>query len=327
MGKYRFLFSVRWVSLFLLALLASLVCLYLAQWQMGRKEALDYSNERISQNYDAQPLDFSSDPALFSKSSSDLRWHPVALEGHYLADEQLLVRHRPFKGLNGFEVLVPFQTLQGPIVLVDRGWVEAAFGDASAPAGQVPAAPSGQVRLVVRLVEGEIDRGDSALAGQVGSIDLPEIAQMTGLDLEQAQYGVLASEDPAPATAPLALERPEEDYGPNLSYSVQWYCFAGMFLLAYAWSARQKVRNDELDAQVLAELGAYFGQFYDQQGRYIGQEDEQLVRRRMDFFDDMPAHMRSIVRPKLPSSSSAAFQDELEEDAIVDRLYGKDSSL
>ncbi|ORC21953.1 cytochrome oxidase biogenesis protein Surf1, facilitates heme A insertion [Rothia nasimurium] len=319
MKKYGFLLSGKWVGLFVLTVVASLVCLYLANWQMSRKEALDFSNERISQNYDAAPLALSQQPHLFASSNPELRWQPVTMTGTYLPEYQYLVRNRPSKGVNGYEVLVPFRTVDGPLVVIDRGWVEAAFGDAGATAQSVPAPPSGEVTVTARVVEGEIDTGGSPIAGQLTSIDLAEMAQLTGLPLDTANYGVLASEDPAPASAPVAQEKPEEDYGPNLSYSVQWYCFALMFYIAFFWSARQKVRNDELDAQVIAELEAYYSQFYDEAGNYIGEEDEEIIRRRMEFVDDMPAHMKSIVRPKV-SRRGARVTDEEEEDAIVDGL-------
>lgn len=321
MKKYGFLLSGKWLGIFALTVAASLVCLYLASWQMGRKEALDFSNERISLNYDATPLALSENPDVFSSSRADLRWHPVTMTGTYLPEYQYLVRNRPYKGLNGYEVLVPFQTDQGQVVVVDRGWMEAAFGDAGATARQVPAPPAGEVTVTVRLVEGEIDMGSSPLSGQVSSIDLPELKELTGLDLATAQYGVLASESPAPASAPVAKDKPEEDYGPNLSYSVQWYCFAIMFYVAFFWSARQKVRNDELDAQVAAELMAYYGQFYDEDGTYIGDEDEEIVRRRMEFVDDMPAHMKSIVRPKLPKRGKQLTDEEIEDALLDGQIY------
>lgn len=316
MKKYGFLLSGKWMSLFALTILAALLCLYLANWQMSRKHELDFSNSRISTNYYADPLNFAENPDLFAQSHPDLRWHPVELHGTYLPEHQLLVRNRPYNGLNGYEVLVPFVTDQGKTVLVNRGWMEAAFGDASSTAHDVPAPPAGQVTVIVRLVEGEIDNGLSGITGQVSSIDLPEIAEITGTDLDTVNYGIMGSEDPEVPT-PVIQDKPEEDYGPNLSYSVQWYCFAVMFFIAYFWSARQKVRNDELDAQVAAELEAYYAQFYDAEGRYIGDEDEEIVRRRMEFVDDMPAHMKSIVRPR-PARKSNKMTDEEAEDAIID---------
>ncbi|MFW0112603.1 SURF1 family protein [Rothia sp. CCM 9416] len=319
MKKYGFLFSGKWIGIFALTVVASLICLYLAQWQMSRKEALDFSNERISLNYDADPILLADSPELFSSPHPDLRWQQVEMAGTYLADQQLLVRNRPYNGLNGYEVLVPFRTNTGQMIVINRGWVEAAFGDAAATATPIPQPPTGEITLTARIVEGEIDTGASPVKGQITSIDLPEIAELTGLDLATANYGVMASESPAPASAPVQRDKPEQDYGPNLSYSVQWYCFALMFYVAFFWSARQKVRNDELDAQLAAELDAYYSQFYDAEGNYIGEVDEEIIRRRMEFVDDMPAHMKSIVRPKPPKKRSRPT-DEEEEDALVDKL-------
>lgn len=319
MKKYGFLLSGQWLGLLVLTVAASLICLYLANWQMGRKEALDFSNERIAQNYDSAAVRLADDPDIFASGVPELRWQPVEMTGTYLAGQQYLVRNRPYNGLNGFEVLVPFRTETGQVVVINRGWMEAAFGDAGATALEVPTPPSGEVTIVARLVEGEVDTGSSPVAGQLTSIDLPELQELTGLEqLATTNYGVLASESPAPASAPTTKDKPEEDYGPNLSYSVQWYCFAAMFYIAYFWSARQKVRNDDLDAQVIAELEAYYGQFYDEQGRYIGEEDEEIIRRRMEFVDDMPAHMKSLVRPKAPKRGKKLTDEEI-EDALLDQ--------
>ena len=80
----------------------------------------------------------------------------------------------------------------------------------------------------------------------------------------------------------------------------------------------QKVRNDELDAQVAQELERYYRQFYAEDGSYIGHEDETVVLRKMDMIDDMPSHMKSIVRPR-PAKKHSRLTDE-EEEAFLDRL-------
>ena len=89
--------------------------------------------------------------------------------------------------------------------------------------------------------------------------------------------------------------------------------------MVYFWSARQKVRNEELDAQVAAELERYYGQFYNEDGTYVGEEDEAVVLRKMEMIDDMPSHMKSIVRPR-PARKRARPTDAEEEDAFLDGL-------
>lgn len=285
---------------------------------MGRKEALDYKNSLITNNYHAPAHSLAEVPHIFDDFQVSEQWHPVSLRGEYLSEQTLLVRNRPFEGLNGFEVLVPFRVSDSStVVLVDRGWIPADLFDAAAENIDIPVAPQGEVSLVVRVHRGELSTGKDSPAGQIPSINLQEAAKHTGLDIAQGAYGILATESPAPAIAPEKLKEPELDVGPNLSYSVQWYVFAAMSYIAFIWLARQKVRNDEIDRQVAAELEQYYRQFYDDQGNYIGEEDEEVVLRKMEMADDMPAHMKSIVRPRI-QKKRARPSDEEEEDALLE---------
>ena len=287
MDAYRFLFTGKWIGSFVLCIIFSIICVYLAGWQMSRKEALDWRNSLIVQNYHATPYNFQDHPTIFQDFDSGSQWHPVSLRGRYIADQQLLVRNRPYQGQNGFEVLVPFRADTGEIVIINRGWMSAT--------------------------------GKDAPEGQVASINLQEIGERTHLPVAAGAYGLLDSEEPTPVQRPVQKSEPELDNGPNLSYSMQWYAFAVLIYAVYAWSARQKVRNDELDAQVAQELERYYRQFYAEDGSYIGHEDETVVLRKMDMIDDMPSHMKSIVRPR-PAKKHSRLTDEEEEDAFLDRL-------
>lgn len=315
---YRFLVSGRWIAGFLVCVLFSLLCVYLAGWQMDRKEALDHRNSLISENYDARPLEGQAALAQFERFDPDRQWTPARVQGQYLPEHQVLVRNRPHEGAVGFEVLVPLRTTDGEIVVIDRGWVPAGDSNA-APAQAVPAPPSGTVQVTARLHAGEPSTDRSAPAGQIQSVDLPDYARQTGLDLAEAAYGIMASEDPAPAQRPQQLSAPEQSAGPNLSYSLQWYSFAVLVYVAYGWCARQKVRNDRLDAQLAEELQRRFRSYYAEDGTYIGTEDEAVVRRQMEMIDDMPPHMKSIVRPKLAKARSRPTDAE-EEDALLDAM-------
>lgn len=315
---YRFLLSGKWLVGFLACVLASLLCLYLGSWQWDRKEALDYKNSLVTTNYHADPLSIEDHPDLFSEFNADNQWHPVTMRGEYLQDHQLLVRNRPYEGLNGYELLVPFKTEAGQIVVVNRGWIQAKAMDAT-QSTDIPATPHGNMTIVVRLHSPEAHTGKDAPQGQISSINLEDYSQVTGLQVSQGAYGLLASEDPAPAISPAKAPEPDLDIGPNLSYAVQWAVFALMCYFAYFWLARQKVRNDEIDAQVAEEIEAYYQQFYDAEGNYVGEEDEAVVQRKMEMVDDMPAHLKSIMRPKI-SKKRNYMTDEEEEDALLDEI-------
>ena len=99
--------------------------------------------------------------------------------GSYLADEQLLVRNRPYNGASGFEVLVPFQLDDGRVFVVDRGWLP--VGSSIEAPDAVPAPPDGEVTVVARLKPGEPELpGRTAPEGQLATIHLPSVAALTG---------------------------------------------------------------------------------------------------------------------------------------------------
>ena len=319
MRAYRFLLTSKWILAFILCVLFSVLCVYLAGWQMSRKEALDWRNSLIVQNYHADPYRLEDKPRIFTDYDPNTQWHPIQMRGQYLPEKTLLARNRPYEGQNGFEVLVPFRTDDGQVIVINRGWLPASSSDAAAPREEVPAPPQGQVSIVARVHNGESATGKEAPQGQVASIDLKEIAERTSLPVSAGAYGLLDAENPAAASRPQQKAQPELDNGPNLSYSLQWYAFAILIYVVYFWSARQKVRNDELDAQVAAELERYYGQFYNEDGTYVGEEDEAVVLRKMEMIDDMPSHMKSIVRPR-PARKRSRPTDEEEEDAFLDGL-------
>jgi cytochrome oxidase assembly protein ShyY1 len=186
----------------------------------------------------------------------------VVLTGTYLAAEELLARNRPHGGTSAFEVLVPFRLDDGRVLLVDRGWV--APGEDQPEPDAVPAPPSGDATVTVRLRPGEAlpSSGRSAPEGQVPTINLGLVADALPADvgdaLEQSAYGVMVSEDPAPATAPSALEPPSDDPGPHLSYAIQWILFAvmGFIFIGYVIRTERRHRREDAEDAEAAELAA-----------------------------------------------------------------------
>ncbi|MCD1143977.1 SURF1 family protein [Kocuria sp. LUK] len=318
MGRYRFLLSGRWIGWFLLACAAAAVSVHLAGWQMDRNDHLTGENAKIERNYDAEPLEGPAAAAPFARADPSLTWHPVRLTGRYLPEDQVLVRNRPQDGRVGYEVLVPFRTAGGATVVLDRGWVPTGEAANGMP-DEVPAPPAGEVVVEARLQPGEpaVDRG--APEGQIASVDLDELRDRWGYAIGTAAYGEVRSEQPAPAAAPAPAPAPEIDSGPHLSYSLQWYAFAALFFVAYGWAARQQVRNDEWDRQYAAEVERRLARFYDKDGTYIGEGDEELVLRELEMADDMPPHLKQLMRPR-PQRRRSRPTAEDEEDALLDAL-------
>ncbi|WP_203138347.1 SURF1 family cytochrome oxidase biogenesis protein [Microbacterium sp. JZ31] len=237
--------GVRWSVYALIAVLFAVACGFLSHWQFSRNEERATMLELVAANYDAPPL--AAEDVLDRGYSPDEEWHPIRLTGRYLSDDQLLVRNRAQGGTSAFEVLVPFELTDGRIVTIDRGWVPP--GEDTVP-DSVPAAPEGEVTVIARMRPSESlpSSGRTAPEGQLPTIHLPSVAAITGPQTETDFYGLMVSEDPAPATRPAELAAPTDDPGPHLSYAIQWILFAIMGFVFIAYMIRTEIRARREDA-------------------------------------------------------------------------------
>ncbi|MFB9309830.1 cytochrome oxidase assembly protein ShyY1 [Agromyces hippuratus] len=238
MNDWRFLLHRRWAGYLLLTVVFAIVCSALGAWQFNRRTEALAEVARIDANYDAAAVSVAEalpDPDAFA---IDQRWQVVALSGEYLADEEVVVRNRPFEGSSGFQVITPFRLDDGTVFMVDRGWI--AQNSEGRPS-DVPPPPSGHVEIEARLKagEGRID-GRTSTGNEFATIDLEELSERVGEPSYTAAYGVLVQTGADADEPPLAAARPERDEGPHLSYALQWYVFALMGFVGLAWAANQE---------------------------------------------------------------------------------------
>ncbi len=240
--------ALRWSGYIAFAVAFAIACAYLANWQFTRNESRENQLALIAANYDAAPaaLDEVLPPGAPFDAADE--WQPVILVGEYLPDETVLARNRPHGGTSAFEVLVPFATDDGRVVLVNRGWVPPA-SDSSDP-DAVPTPPTGEVSVTVRLRPAEPlpTSGRSAPDGQVPTIT----PSLLGDGVLPDVYAIMVAEDPAPASAPQPLESPSEDPGPHLSYAIQWILFAVMGFAFIWYMIRTEIRHRREDADEAA---------------------------------------------------------------------------
>jgi len=203
----------------------------LGNWQARRAEFRGSLQEQARAMAEKPPLALAS----AADATPDLRYRPAIAEGEFVADRQILLDNRTYKGTVGYHVLAPLKLDAGGYVLVDRGWI------AATPRREPPAvpAPSGRVRIEGRLNVPParfIELKHLPPAGNVWqNLDLDEYARVTGLRvastiLEQAPG------DGTPATHDaLVRDWPAPDLGrdKNIGYMWQWYSFAA--LTAVLW--------------------------------------------------------------------------------------------
>lgn len=248
MNRWRFAFSKRWAGYLALTVVFAIACSGLGVWQFERRAEARAEIERIESNYERPAVPVGDALDALDSYDEGQKWLPVLLEGTYLADEQLLVRNRPFAGRPGFEVLTPLLLADGTVFIIDRGWLPTG-SEQDAP-DDVPAAPTGPVSVTARLKAGEpllSSRSTIAGSGQIPTVHLPQIAELLDRPSYTAAYGLVISETPEPETAPMPSVKPVLDEGPHLSYALQWFVFAILAFIGLCWALRQEYRTVNAD--------------------------------------------------------------------------------
>jgi cytochrome oxidase assembly protein ShyY1 len=245
---YRFLLRPKWLAFHVLCISLIAVMLLLAKWQWTRYNERNDFVALVEQRQAAKPQDLAT--LLETDPPAEIEYYRVTASGSYLADDQLIQINRTQDDVNGVDVLTPFQIDDGPIVIVNRGFV---------PAGDdVPAAPSGTSLIggTARTTQirhtGELTDNKNGVATEVRRVDLPLIGQRLGLDVAPVYIDFIASE-PAASEPPVPVPPPDVSGGPpHLSYTIQWcifsVCVAVGWVLAVRRSARKYSRPTTPDA-------------------------------------------------------------------------------
>ncbi|WP_435198605.1 SURF1 family cytochrome oxidase biogenesis protein [Janibacter sp. GS2] len=240
----RLLLTPRWLGWLALAVLVALACVWLGQWQWSKYEVRAARADRVEAHYEADPAPatevLEDDPVALEDE-----WTRVSTTGRYAGEDQVLVRNRPLDGTYGYEVLVPLRLADGSHLLVDRGWVpNSPKGADVAPV--VPPAPEDEVTVTGWVRLGESSLGRDLPAGQVASINLPEVEDEIGSSL-LGGYVSLQSETPE-APRPEPLEVPDTSTGSHLPYAIQWWLVVPAVFVFWFVALRREARTGELGA-------------------------------------------------------------------------------
>ena len=232
----------------------------LAPWQLGKNEATSARNQRIEQAFNTDPVPVGTLVGPDGVVAPDLEWRRVTLDGHYLSDDEVLLRLRPVDHQPAVQGLVPFELDDGTILLVNRGWLPVEAGQIP----EVPAAPGEEVTVSGYLRRNEAVPERSPVTEQnhtqVHGISTEQIAELTGVPLGR-DYIQLSAGSPG-GLDPIPL--PKLDAGPYLSYGVQWIAFGIMAPLGlgyFIWAEiRERRREREEEAAAVAATPAPAGE-------------------------------------------------------------------
>jgi cytochrome oxidase assembly protein ShyY1 len=237
---YRFLLRPKWL-LFHVAIVASVVLmLSLANWQWTKHLARDKFVTAVQHREDAEPQELA--PMLAAgKTSADIEWYRVTASGSYLAKGELLEINRTQNGVNGVNVLTPFQIDGGPIIIVNRGFVPDGITVTAAPTGTLIV--GGTARATETRKTGELTDVETPGNTEVRRVDLALIAKVTNLQLAPVFIDLIASK-PASATPPVPVPPPNLGSGPpHVSYTVQWIFFSMCAIAGWVFAVRRSAKT------------------------------------------------------------------------------------
>lgn len=246
MRRLAFLLRPGWIALALVVVAFAYLCFtVLAPWQLGKNTKTSRENNQIAQSLTADPVSLTAALQSDQSITDDSEWRRVTAHGHYLPDQQVLVRLRMVDAKPAYEALTVFQVDAGPAILVNRGYVRPEEGTAAPP---IPAAPSGPVTITARLRQPEPTSKRAAFQEhsteyQVYSITPTEVGDLLHTKLAGPYLQLVAEQPGGLGEIPL----PQLDAGPFLSYGIQWIAF-GIFApigLAYFVYCEIKARRAE----------------------------------------------------------------------------------
>ena len=220
---FRTALQPRWLAALLLALLVAGVFWRMGLWQWHRHEAKVHAVERLESHRDAPAVPYTDLVRPDGSYEFTDEWTVTEVEGRYLPEHQTLVRNRPWfgtasKSTYGYEVLVPFEPVDGPTILVNRGWVPNGPDAQTLP--EIPPAPSGEITLSAWLRPSEPSRDRDLPEGQVDMVNPGDVEQQSGLELAEP---FLLMRDDGADPRPNPLDPPSTDLGPHQAYAWQWW--------------------------------------------------------------------------------------------------------
>jgi len=213
----------------LAVLVVVLVCVRLGLWQLDRLQERRTRNAAIAGRMALPPLTLDDAPA----DTAGLLHRRVALRGRYDHEHDIVLAGRSRRGLPGVHLYAPLR-LDGGAVLVERGWLPSPD---SRTADRTPFRRDAPVRIEGIALPFPAPEGSGFAEEGTGfphtwfRLDGEEIADAFPYRLAPLYVRRLAGDTAEPAPTPLAA--PELDDGPHLSYAVQWFSFAAIFLVGW----------------------------------------------------------------------------------------------
>lgn len=236
----------RAVAFGMVAVTAAAVCVRLGFWQLDRLGQRRARNADVAARGAQPPLPLA---ALRGADSAAVHWRRVRVVATADYGRELVHAARSQAGAPGAYLLTPVVPVDGAwgdtAVLLLRGFVYAADGrtvDRAAVREADTLALEALVTAFPPARPGAVQLGGAA--GAVRLLDRDTLAAMVGRPLAPVVLLALGDTVPRDVARLMRVPPPAAGDGPHLSYAVQWFSFATIFLGGYGvWLAAGRRRR------------------------------------------------------------------------------------
>lgn len=259
----------RMIGLFVLLVVAALICIRLGAWQWDRAavRGAERALAEHSAKIDAAPVPIEEALRAQTGFTNDELARHVSVTGAFEAGKRMLVPGRAVAGQDAVLVVDAFRVAAGPdsgaLLPVARGWLPPEQVDLSGPDARLtgadapavtdpllaPASGSGEVTLTGHLAGSEQAAPAALPQGAVASISPAQLVGLWGGPGYSA-YLVLDVPDAAVLgdVPPPSLSVETGKNLQNLFYALEWVVFGGFALALWVRMLRDQVRADREDA-------------------------------------------------------------------------------
>lgn len=213
-------FRPRWIPT-LAAAVTIAVMLKLGFWQYGKAQA----KASLQQTYDQRAADVYTTIPSSIDDVEQWRYRKLEGKGQYLTERQILLDNQVERERAGYHVITPFQTEDGALVLVDRGWI---------PVGDRMHLPEVETPTEAVHVSGyswipstryfELAAPDGGWQPVWQNLDLARYTKASGLQV--LPLVIRLDADSKAGGFARNWVRPAENIEKHLGYALQWWGFA-----------------------------------------------------------------------------------------------------
>lgn len=206
---------------------ALIVLLGLGTWQLYRMQWKNELMHTIEEKIQSAPVSL----PIADDAIQALQYRRVTTTGQFLNDKEMYL-YQTYNGKPGYEVMTPFLRDDGPVVLVDRGWVPMDKRDPETRKATQPKDPL-TIEGMAHPSEtpGTFTPDNNPDHNVWFYIDMPQMAKYIGMDVQPMYVRMVGSY--VPGEYPIKGKITIDIRNDHLEYAITWYALAFALCIIY----------------------------------------------------------------------------------------------